>query len=65
MNGKLIVSVDTEEEGLWGGAYRVFHNTTHNLRGLTRFQMLCERWEVAPTYLVDAPVLEDNTAVNS
>lgn len=61
--GQLIVSVDTEEEGLWGGVYTVHNNKTDNLRGLNRFQSLCERWRMPPTYLIDAPVLDDGIAV--
>lgn len=61
----LIVSVDTEEEGLWSGGYRVQGNTTHNLRGLERFQQVCEEHAVPPTYLVDAPVLDDYEAVQN
>ena len=60
---QLIVTVDTEEEGLWGGNYRVTGNTTENLRGLPRFQAACERLGVPPTYLIDAPVLADAEAI--
>ena len=62
---QLVVSVDTEEEGLWGGAYKIKGNTTENLRGLDRFQASCERLQVAPTYLIDAPVLDDRQAIES
>ncbi len=60
---QIIVSVDTEEEGLWGGQYKVDNNTTENLRGLPRFQQVCEQLGVPPTYLIDAPVLSDAVAV--
>ena len=59
----ITVSIDTEEEGLWGGDFPVRNCTTENLRGLGRFQSLCERYAVPPTYLIDAPVLEDPIAV--
>lgn len=62
-NTRLIVSVDTEEEGLWGGSYRVHGNTTDNLQGLERFQSCCDDLGVVPTYLIDAPVLEDQQAI--
>lgn len=58
------VTVDTEEEGLWGGGFPVRNCTTENLRGLARFQSLCEKYSIPPTYLIDAPVLEDRLAVN-
>ena len=57
------VTVDTEEEGLWSGGYPVKNCTTNNLRGLERFQDLCETYCVPPTYLIDAPVLEDALAI--
>lgn len=57
-----VVSVDTEEEGLWKDRYPVRDNTTENLRGLSRFQTLCERFGIAPTYLITAPVLDDRVA---
>lgn len=57
-----VVSIDTEEEGLWGGRYRVRDNTTENLRGLSRFQALCDRFGILPTYLITAPVLDDAVA---
>jgi len=63
VNRYLVVSVDTEEEGLWGGNYRVSGNTTRNLRGLARFQDCCERLSVPPTYLIDAPVIYDAEAI--
>lgn len=57
-----VVSVDTEEEGLWKGRYPTRNHTTENLRGLGRFQTLCERFGIPPTYLITAPVLEDKVA---
>jgi hypothetical protein len=60
----ICVTVDTEEEGLWGGSFPVRNCTTENLRGLERFQNLCDKYSLPPTYLIDAPVLEDRRAVN-
>jgi hypothetical protein len=59
----LIVTVDTEEEGLWSGVYRRSGNTVENIRGVERFQGVCERYGVRPSYLVDTPVAEDDRAV--
>jgi hypothetical protein len=58
----LVVSIDTEEEGLWGGKYDA-HPQTKNLKGLERFQRFCEDRAVVPTYLIDAPVVMDEWAV--
>jgi hypothetical protein len=60
---KLLVTVDTEEEGLWGGEFRRSGNTVDNVRGVERFQELCDEFEVRPTYLVDTPVVESDEAV--
>ncbi len=60
---QIVVSVDTEEEGRWGCDYSTSDNPTQNLRGLSRFQALCEKHGVAPTYLIDAPVLLDQAAI--
>jgi hypothetical protein len=62
MGCSLVVSIDTEEEGLWGGHFDT-HPQTQNLRGLERFQRFCDEREVVPTYLIDAPVLADSWAV--
>lgn len=63
MNTTLIVTIDTEEEGLWGGRYPATGATVENIRGVRRFQALCDRFDVRPTYLVDAPVVQDDAAV--
>ena len=60
----LVVTVDTEEEGLWSGQFVREGNRAENVAlGIPRFQELCERYGIKPTYLVDAPVLEDREAV--
>lgn len=63
MSKQLVITVDTEEEGLWGGQYPVRNCSTKNLRGLERFQATCEKLHAPPTYLIDAPVIEDKQAV--
>ncbi|MCO6457041.1 MAG: polysaccharide deacetylase family protein [Pirellulaceae bacterium] len=59
----LLVTIDTEEEGLWGGTYRRTNNTVRNIQGLPRFQELCDGLGIRPTYLIDAPVVSDAAAV--
>lgn len=59
----LMVTVDTEEDGAWEGAFKAHGNTVRNLRGLRRFQDCCDRSGIRPTYLVDTPVLADDAAV--
>ena len=59
---QLVVSIDTEEEGLWGGTYRMTGNTVDNLQHIGPFQDLCDRLGIRPTYLIDAPVVQDDEA---
>lgn len=59
----LLVTVDTEEEGLWEGRFRCEGNTVENIRGVPWFQSLCEQYGIRPTYVVDTPVVEDDRAV--
>jgi len=59
MKPALIVTVDTEEEGLWSGQYRRTGNSLENLRGVPRFQSLCDSLSIRPTYLIDAAVVSD------
>jgi hypothetical protein len=45
---KVIITVDTEADGAWSQAERV---TVENLGALPRFQALCDRYGMKPTYL--------------
>lgn len=58
----LVVSIDTEEEGLWSGAYRPVGNHCRNIERLPDTHALLLRLGVTPTYLVDHPVATDATA---
>lgn len=62
MQAKLIVTIDTEEEGLWSGKFSGYDNPVENLAGVPRFQAICDRYGVKPTYLVDSPVVTDPAA---
>ena len=59
----LIITVDTEEEGLWGGNYPREGLTVENIEGVPRFQETCERFGISPTYLVDAAIVKSDRAV--
>lgn len=64
MTAHLLVTIDTEEEGLWGGEFRTTGNTVENVRtGIGRFQALCDDFQIQPTYLIDAPVVQDQQCV--
>ncbi len=60
----ILVTVDTEEEGLWGGNYRPTGNTVTNIAGVPRFQSICAQHGVRPVYLVTAPVVDDDLAAS-
>ncbi|MCM8788033.1 MAG: hypothetical protein NC935_08310 [Candidatus Omnitrophica bacterium] len=60
----LVVTVDTEEEGIWDGNYKRRNNSVKHLYQLNRLQDLFYKYKVKPTYLVDYAVLLDNKAVN-
>lgn len=45
-----LITVDTEGDNLWAKPRNI---TTHNARCLPRFQSLCERYGLYPTYLVN------------
>jgi len=57
---KLIVTVDTEADNQWD--YRGTISLA-NLRCLPRFQVLCERFRFAATYLLASEVLQDRETV--
>ncbi|MEE2937392.1 MAG: polysaccharide deacetylase family protein [Planctomycetota bacterium] len=59
---RLAVTIDTEEEGLWSGQYRS-EATVENIRGVPRFQEVCDANGVRPTYLVTTPVARSDMAV--
>src|SRR3954470_5814946 len=48
--GSFIVTIDTEGDDIWSGPREV---TTRNALYLPRFQQLCERFGLKPTYLVN------------
>tara|TARA_R110002049_G_scaffold285698_2_gene466856 strand:+ start:79685 stop:80686 length:1002 start_codon:yes stop_codon:yes gene_type:complete len=60
---RFVVTIDTEEEGLWSGNYAAQGEVT-NIRGVPRFQDLCDRFQIRPTYLVDTPVLQSDEATD-
>ena len=62
MSTKLIITVDTEEEGLWSDSFRAHGNTVRNTRGIPSFQAVCENHGLAPVYLINSPVVADDDA---
>lgn len=56
----MIVSIDTEPDDMWSN---VDSTTVENLSALPRFDRLCERYGVVPTYLITHEVMEDETFI--
>ncbi|MBM3243044.1 MAG: hypothetical protein FJZ16_06255 [Candidatus Omnitrophica bacterium] len=59
----IVITVDTEEEGLWTGMYRRYNNTVKNIEFLPKLQLLFYRYGVTPTYLIDYPVATNPLAI--
>jgi hypothetical protein len=62
MNGALVVTIDTEEEGCFAGQFTRSGHTCRNVLQLPRLHALFRRLGVVPTYLVDYPVAADRAA---
>jgi peptidoglycan/xylan/chitin deacetylase (PgdA/CDA1 family) len=58
-----VVTIDTEEEGLWSGSFRERGNSCENIKELPHVQAIFEKHGVVATYLVDYPVVTDPAAI--
>lgn len=58
----LTITIDTEEEGRWGGTYPRDGNTCANIRWLGKLQPLRDEYGLRATYLVTDPVAKDPEA---
>lgn len=56
------MTVDAEEEWRWGDDWPTSDLSVTNIRNLPRFQQICHRHNVAPTYFVNRAVLDDDEA---
>ena len=59
----LVVTIDTEEEGRWGGGYPREGNTCANIEWLRELDPLIAEFGVQLTYLVDYPVASNPVAM--
>jgi hypothetical protein len=59
---RLAITIDTEEEGRWGGGYPREGNTCANIRWLDKLQPLRDEFGLRATYLVTDPVANDAEA---
>jgi len=60
-NIKLIITVDTEADNEWKNIKNL---STKNIAYLSKFQVLCQKYNIPPTYLVTYTVAQDKQAVN-
>ncbi len=58
---KCILTVDTEADNQW---HRTDATTVENVRALPRFQALCEKFNIRPTYLSTYEVITDPIAAS-
>jgi hypothetical protein len=56
---KFIITIDTEGDNQWDHGRML---TVENIRYVPRFQELCERYLIRPTYLVTSEICEDSYA---
>lgn len=59
---KVIVSVDTEEDDAWDGRFATSGQTVSNIERLHDVQSLCDRFAIKPVYLINNPVVENDSA---
>lgn len=60
---RFVVTVDTEEEFDWGAPFTRNNHGMSHIAGVPRFQEMCDRYRIKPSYLIDYPVTQDATAV--
>ena len=58
---KFILTVDTEADNQWNHGCSL---SVENIRFIPRFQMLCEKYQIHPTYLLTSEVCDDQYARN-
>ena len=56
---KFILTIDTEGDNQWDHGRKV---TVENIKFIPRFQDLCERYSIKPTYLVTSEICENSYA---
>jgi len=60
-----IVTVDTEEAFEWGKDFRTHYSgeEVSYIKELLKFQDLCDKYKIKPTYLVDYPILANEVSL--
>lgn len=60
---RYIITVDTEEEFDWDQPFTRDQHGLHHVTKIDRFQKLCTKYNVKPIYLIDYPIVNDDSAV--
>jgi len=58
METYFIVTVDTEEMGLWSQQFQAIYDDTEHIREIPVFQKICDKYGVLPSYLMDYPIIK-------
>jgi hypothetical protein len=61
----LLVVVDTEEEFDWNADFNRNATSVHHMREIGRFQEICDRAGVKPTYVVDYPIATQEESISA
>lgn len=56
---KFIITIDTEGDNQWDHGRNL---TVENIKYVDRFQILCEKYGISPTYLITTEICEDSYA---
>ena len=60
-----VLTIDTEEEWHWDGAFPQHNCQVKNIQRIPEFQQFCESLGIRPTYFVDYAVADNQQAVDA
>ena len=61
---RVLLTIDTEEEFNWGGAFSATGYGLDHVTRLAKFQQFCENLGIVPVYLVDWPIANSAEAID-
>ena len=59
-----MITIDTEETGLWSGQFQSIYNEVDHIRAIHRLQEILDRYDVKPSYLIDYPIASKKESAN-
>jgi len=63
-DGFFCVTIDTEEEGRWGGGFPREGHSVEHIQELPRLQALFDQYGIRPVYLVDYPIVKSSLSID-